>query len=169
MGWKKILQVPDTDTRVLDNTRPFLCSIIVSFWITLACSKERKDHIFGQCWYTKNVPVLTNTRTFQYLGPEVYFFRWVFFFYQKVHFYSQISERSTCTHLHHSELDKGDQCHLETVETFPEYSKTTWCEDSAALHWTRQTKLNWQFLVLQRNRTIYRQHQHNLKESWNHS
>ena len=71
---KSILQVPDTGTRVLDNTRPFLCSSIVSFWITLACSKERKDHIFGQYWYTKNVPVLTNTGTFQYLGPEVYFF-----------------------------------------------------------------------------------------------
>ena len=71
---KSILQVPDTGTRVLDNTRPFLCSSIVSFWITLACSKERKDHIFEQYWYTKNVPVLTNTGTFQYLGPEVYFF-----------------------------------------------------------------------------------------------
>ena len=56
-------------------TRPFLCSSIVSFWITLACSKECKDHIFGQYWYTKNVPVLTNTGTFQYLGPEVYFFQ----------------------------------------------------------------------------------------------
>ena len=71
---KSIVQVPDTGTRVLDNTRPFLCSSIVSFWITLACSKERKYHIFGQYWYTKNVPVLTNTGTFQYLGPEVYFF-----------------------------------------------------------------------------------------------
>ena len=71
---KSILQVPNTGTRVLDNTRPFLCSSIVSFWITLACSKERKDHIFGQYWYTKYVPVLTNTGTFQYLGPEVYFF-----------------------------------------------------------------------------------------------
>ena len=71
---KSILQVPDTGTWVLDNTRPFLCSSIVSFWITLACSKEHKDHIFRQYWYTKNVPVLTNTGTFQYLGPEVYFF-----------------------------------------------------------------------------------------------
>ena len=70
---KSIVQVPDTGTQVLDNTRPFLCSSIVSFWITLACSKERKYHIFGQYWYTKNVPVLTNTGTFQYLGPEVYF------------------------------------------------------------------------------------------------
>ena len=72
---KSILQVPDTGTQVLDNTRPFLCSSIVSFWITLACSKERKYHIFGQYWYTKNVPVLANTGTFQYLGPEVYFFQ----------------------------------------------------------------------------------------------
>ena len=71
---KSILQVPDTGTRVLDNTIPFLCSSIVSFGITLACSKESKHHIFGQYWHTKNVPVLTNTGTFQYLGPEVYFF-----------------------------------------------------------------------------------------------
>ena len=27
-----------------------------------------------QYWYIKNVPVFTNTGTFQYLGPEVYFF-----------------------------------------------------------------------------------------------
>ena len=30
-GGKSILQVPDTGTRVLDNTRPFLSSSIVSF------------------------------------------------------------------------------------------------------------------------------------------
>ena len=78
---KSILQVPDTSTRVLDNTRPFLCSSIVSFRITLACSKERKYHIFGQYWYTKNVPVLTKTGTFQYLGPEVYFFPLFFSFF----------------------------------------------------------------------------------------
>ena len=71
---KSILQVPDTGTRVLDNTRPFLRSSIVSFWITPARSKERKYHIFRQYWYTRNVPVFTNTGTFQYLGPEVYFF-----------------------------------------------------------------------------------------------
>ena len=69
-----ILQVPDTGTRVLDNTRPFLCSSIVSFLITPTRSKERKYHIFRQYWYTRNVPVFTNTGTFQYLGPEVYFF-----------------------------------------------------------------------------------------------
>ena len=80
---KSILHVPDTGTRVLDNTRPFLCSSIVSFWIILACSGERKYHIFGQYWYTKNVPVLTNTGTFQYLGPEVYFFH---FFVPKFNF-----------------------------------------------------------------------------------
>ena len=72
---KSILQVPDTGTWVLDNARPFLCSSIVSSWITAARSKERKYHIFRQYWYTKNVPVFTNTGTFQYLGPEVYFFR----------------------------------------------------------------------------------------------
>ena len=71
---KSKLQVPDTGTRVLDNTRPFLRSSIVSFWITPARSKERKYHIFRQYWYTKNVPVFNNTGTFQYLGPEVYFF-----------------------------------------------------------------------------------------------
>ena len=73
MGKSK-LQVPDTGTRVLDNTRPFLHSSIVSFWITPARSKECKYHIFRQYWYTRNVPVFNNTGTFQYLGPEVYFF-----------------------------------------------------------------------------------------------
>ena len=70
---KSILQVPDTGTRVLDNTRPFLHSSIISFWITPTHSKECTYHIFRQYWYTKNVPVFTNTGTFQYLGPEVYF------------------------------------------------------------------------------------------------
>ena len=54
---------------------------------------------------------------------------------QKVHFFTQISKRSPCTHLHHSELDSVGQCHITTIETFPAYPKTTWCEDSAALHW----------------------------------
>ena len=71
---KVYLEVPDTGTWVLGNTRPFLCSSIVSFWTTPACSKERKYHISRQYWYTRNVPVFTNTGTFQYLGPEVYFF-----------------------------------------------------------------------------------------------
>ena len=30
--------------------------------------------LMPEYWYTRNVPVLTNTGTFQYLGPEVYFF-----------------------------------------------------------------------------------------------
>ena len=72
---KSILQVPDTGTRALDNTRQFLHSSIESFWITPACSKEHKYHIFRQYWYTRNVPVFINTGTFQYLGPQVYFFR----------------------------------------------------------------------------------------------
>ena len=79
--WKSILQVPDTGTRVLDNTRPFLCSSIVSFWIIPAGSKERKYHVFRQYWYTKNVLVFTNTGTFQ-RGPEVYFFH-IFCFCQR--------------------------------------------------------------------------------------
>ena len=72
---KSKLQVPDTGTQVLDNTRPFWRSSIVCFWMQPARSKERKYHIFRQYWYTRNVPVFTNTGTFQYLGPEVYFFR----------------------------------------------------------------------------------------------
>ena len=74
LGGKSILQVPDTGTRVLDNTKPFLSSSIVSFWITPAHSIECKYDIFRQYWYTKRVPVFTNTGMFQYLGHEVYFF-----------------------------------------------------------------------------------------------
>ena len=75
---KSILQVPDTGTRVLDNTKPFWRSSIVYFWMPPARSKERKYHIFGQYWYTRYVPVFTNTGTFKYLGPEVYFFLGIF-------------------------------------------------------------------------------------------
>ena len=74
---KSILQVPDTGTWVLGNTTPFLRSSIVSSWITPARSKEREYHIFRQYWYTRNVPVFTNTGMFQYLGPEVYFFQFI--------------------------------------------------------------------------------------------
>ena len=70
---KSVLQVPDTGTQVLDNTRPFWCSSIVCFWMQPARSKERKYYIFRQYWYTRNVPVNTNTGMFQYLEPEVYF------------------------------------------------------------------------------------------------
>ena len=40
---------------------------------TLAHCKEGKYHIFGQYCYTRNVPVFTNSGTFQNLGPKVYF------------------------------------------------------------------------------------------------
>ena len=71
---KSILQVPDTGTRVLDNTRPFWRSSIVCFWMPPARSKEHKYYITGQYWDTRNVLVFTNTGMFQYLGPEVYLF-----------------------------------------------------------------------------------------------
>ena len=51
----------DTGTQVLDNTRLFLCSSNLSFWITQALFKDGKYHIFGQYRYTRNVPVFTNT------------------------------------------------------------------------------------------------------------
>ena len=55
---------------ILDH---FCVAVIVSFWITLAHSKECTYHIFGQYWYTRNVPVFNNyTGTFQYLGPKIH-------------------------------------------------------------------------------------------------
>ena len=47
------------------------------------------------------------------------------FFDQKMHFFTQISERSTCTHLHHLDLDSGGQRYLEMTKKFPAYAKTT--------------------------------------------
>ena len=64
---KSQILVHEYHAQVLDNTKP-------SLWITPAHSKERKYHIFRQYWYTRNVPVFTNTGTVQYLGPKVYFF-----------------------------------------------------------------------------------------------
>ena len=48
--------------------------VLLAFELTTTRSKERKYHTSRQYWYTRNVPVFTNTGTFQYLGPEVYFF-----------------------------------------------------------------------------------------------
>ena len=84
---KSILWVPDTGTCVLDKTRPFLCPSIVGFWTALACSKERKYHIFMQYWYTGNVPVFAHTGTFQYLWPEVYFFPKFFWKWNRIFFF----------------------------------------------------------------------------------
>ena len=61
-------------TRVLDNTKPFLRSSSVCSLVDTGY-KERKYHILRQYWLTRNIPVFINTGTFQYLGPQVYFFR----------------------------------------------------------------------------------------------
>ena len=68
---KSVLQVPETGTHVLDNTRQFyfLCSIIVSFWTTQVL-KNVNITFFGQYGYTRNVPVY-NTGPFQNLGHKV--------------------------------------------------------------------------------------------------
>ena len=44
---KVYFQVPDTIMQVLDNTKTFLQSGIISFWITLALLKKCKYHISG--------------------------------------------------------------------------------------------------------------------------
>ena len=81
---KVYFHVLDTGTQVLDNTRPFWhssISSIICFWMPPACSKECKYKIFRQYWYTRYVPVFTNTGAFQYLGPEAYFFPKIFCFH----------------------------------------------------------------------------------------
>ena len=42
-----------------------------------------------------------------------------------MYFFTQISERSTCTHLHHSNLDSGGQIYLKMTKIFSAYAKTT--------------------------------------------
>ena len=44
---KVYFKVLYTGTRVLDNTRPFLCSSTVNFWITLARSTGHINHIWA--------------------------------------------------------------------------------------------------------------------------
>ena len=57
----------------MDNTKPFLHYSIMNFWIIQALSKEQKYHILRKYWYTRNVPVFTNTGAFQYLEPKYTF------------------------------------------------------------------------------------------------
>ena len=62
--------IPDTGTRVLANTRPFLHFSIISFWITPARSRERKYLIFRQYWNTKNIWDLKYTFSFWEFAKE---------------------------------------------------------------------------------------------------
>ena len=55
------------------------------------------------------------------------------FFDQKMYFFTQISERSTCTHLHHSALDSAGQGYLEMTKKFSAYAKTTCLWNSSRL------------------------------------
>ena len=125
MFGKSILQVPDTGTRVLDNTKPFLCSSIVSFWITPAPSKECKYHIFRQYWYTRNVPVFTNTGTFQYLGPELYFFQ---MFISCPHRSERLATALKWMYcVHHSWLHRHQCNHLCEFQSLSRCSRWMYC------------------------------------------
>ena len=55
------------------------------------------------------------------------------FFVQKMYFFTQISERSTCTHLHHSNLDSGGQIYLKITKILSAYAKTTCWWNSSRL------------------------------------
>ena len=56
-------------------------------------------------------------------------------FFTKNVFFHPISERSTCTRLHHSNLDSGDQIYLKLTKIFSAYAKTTcWCNSSRLVH-----------------------------------
>ena len=57
------------------------------------------------------------------------------FFDQKLYFFIQISERWTCTYLHHSNLDSGGQIYLKMTKIFSAYAKTTcWWNSSRLYH-----------------------------------
>ena len=55
------------------------------------------------------------------------------FFDQKLHFVTQILERSTFSHLHHSDLDSGGQIYLKMTKIFSAYAKTTCWWNSSRL------------------------------------
>ena len=50
-----------------------------------------------------------------------------------MHFFTQISEHSTCTHLHHSDLDSAHQRYLEMTKKFSADAKTTCLRNSSEL------------------------------------
>ena len=55
------------------------------------------------------------------------------FFNQKLHFFTQISDHSTCMHLHHSGLDSGGQIYLKMTKKLSAYAKTTCWWNSSRL------------------------------------
>ena len=83
------------------GTRQFWCSSIICFWMPSRHSKEHKYNIFRQYCYTRNVPVFTNTGTFQYLEPEVYVFPYIWIHAcvcQNTHFQFRSSLTQSCFH-----------------------------------------------------------------------
>ena len=52
-------------------------------------------------------------KRFETCKQHGFFFFFFFFFDQKCNSSLKFSERSTCTHLHHSDLDSGGQRYLE--------------------------------------------------------
>ena len=75
--WTKKLKI--YKSQILDRKyrATYLCSSIVSYQTILSCSRPYKYPKIAQYWwYTTNVPLLSNTGTFQFLilGFEVYFF-----------------------------------------------------------------------------------------------
>ena len=69
-------------------------------------------------------------------------------FLTKNAFFAQISERSTCTHLHHSDLDSGGQIDLKITKIFSAYAKTTSWWNSSGLHCiNQQSRLALEFIL----------------------
>ena len=58
-----------------------------------------------------------------------------YFFDQKLHFFTQILKRSTCTHSHHSDLDSGGQIYQKMTKVLSAYAKTTCWWNSSRLYY----------------------------------
>ena len=70
------------------------------------------------------------------------------FFDQKLHFFTQISECLTCTHLHHLDLDSGGQVYLEMTKIFSAYAKTMcWWNSSRLTGQVRSSSIQYWYLV----------------------
>ena len=102
------------------------------FWLKI----HRPQQVCSWISRYSNKKVIINTNRNRKMWKASKHAKKHFFFFliqKKMHFFTQISERSICMHLHHSDLDSGGQRYPEITKKISAYAKTTcWWKSSRA-------------------------------------